>query len=103
MVNAENPITCKWLTPTRLMPYPYGFSDEAKPWSCIRDGCPRPLTSDELRDCATCPRWELRTFDATRRDLVFEVWGVGIPVPEPTTFDDVKRALVLDAWGVGGR
>jgi hypothetical protein len=101
MVNPENPVTCQWLTPTRLMPYPYGFDEKAKPWSCIRDGCPRPLTPSELRECATCPRWELRTFDATRRDLVFEAWGTGIVVPEPTAFDDVKRALVLEAWGVG--
>jgi hypothetical protein len=32
--------------------------------------------------------------------LVFEAWGIGIAVPEPTTFDDVKHALVLEAWGV---
>jgi hypothetical protein len=101
MVKPENLVTCQWLTPTRLMPYPYGFDANDKPWSCIRDLCPRPLTQGELQECATCPRWEPRTFDAARRDLVFEAWGIGIAVPKPTTFDDVKRALMLDSWGVG--
>jgi hypothetical protein len=100
MLNPENPITCEWLTPTRLMPYPYAFDEKAKPWTCIRDGCPRPLTPSELGDCATCPRWEPRTFEATKRDLVFEAWGIGIAVPEPATFDDVKRSLIVEAWGV---
>jgi hypothetical protein len=53
----------------------------------------------ELRQCATCPRWEPRTFDAVKRDLVFEAWG-GVPVPERRTFDDAKRDLVCEAWGV---
>ena len=101
MVNLENLVTCQWLTPTRLMPYPYGFDAQDKPWSCILDRCPRPLTQGELQECATCLRWEPRTFDAARRDLVFEAWGTGIAVPEPTTFDEVKRALTLEAWGVG--
>ena len=66
----------------------------------LRDGSPRPLDSSELCQCATCPRWEPRTFDATKRDIVFETWGVGIPVPEHRAFDDVKRDLVMEAWGV---
>ena len=102
MTGPENVVTCEWLTPTRLMPYPYGFDADVKPWSCIRDGCPRPLTMSELRECATCSRWEQRTFEASKRDLLFEAWGVGIPVPDHRTFDDARRALVLEAWGVEG-
>jgi hypothetical protein len=100
MANPDNAVTCHWLTPTRIMPHPYGFEAGVRPWSCLRDGCPRPLDMSELRQCATCPRWEPRTFDATKRDLVFETWGVGIPIPERKTFDDVRRDLVLEAWGV---
>jgi hypothetical protein len=92
--------TCHWLTPTRNLPHPYSFEADVRNWSCLRDGCPRPLDSSELCQCATCPRWEPRTFDATKRDIVFETWGVGIPVPEHRAFDDVRRDLVLDAWGV---
>jgi hypothetical protein len=102
MINPETAAICHWLTPTRLMPHPYGVDQDARPWSCVRDGSPRPLTSNELHECATCPRWEVRTFEAKRRDLVFEAWGIGIPIPEPTAFEDVKRRLVSEAWGVRG-
>ena len=100
MTSPDNAVTCHWLTPTRIMPHPYWFEAGVKPWSCLRDSYPRPLDMSELRQCATCTRWERRTFDATKRDLVFETWGVGIPVPEHRTFDDEKRDLVLEAWGV---
>jgi hypothetical protein len=99
MTRPANDVACHWLTPTRLMPQPYWLDAGVHPWSCLRDGCPRPLSLDELRRCATCPRWEPRTFDAARRDLVFEAWG-GVPVPERRTFDDAKRDLVCEAWGV---
>jgi hypothetical protein len=81
------------------MPQPYWLDAGVHPWSCLRDGRPRPLSLTELGQCATCPRWEPRTFDAVKRDLVFEVWG-GVPVPERKTFEDVKRDLVCEAWGV---
>ena len=100
MTTRDNPVTCHWLTPTQALPHPYWFEAGVRPWSCIRDGCPRPLDTSELRQCATCPRWEPRTFEAAKRDLVYESWGVGIAVPESTTFDDVRRDLVLEAWGV---
>jgi hypothetical protein len=100
MTGPDRTVTCHWLTPTRGLPHPYSFEASVRPWSCLRDGSPRPLTGSEFCQCATCPRWEPRTFDATKRDLVFEAWGVGIPVPEHRTFDDVKRDLVAEAWGV---
>jgi len=53
----------------------------------------------ELRECATCPRWQPRTFEASKRDLLFEAWG-GVPVKEHRTFDDVRRDLVFETWGV---
>jgi hypothetical protein len=93
--------TCFWLTPTAHLPHPYSFDAIDHPWSCLRDGPPRPLDFNDLHACATCARWEPRTFESAKRDLVFEAWGVGIPVPRPCTFDDVKRDLVLEAWGVG--
>jgi hypothetical protein len=100
MTTPENAVTCHWLTPTRILPSPYRHEASVKPWSCVRDVHPRPLDACELRECATCPRWQPRTFEAAKRDLVFETWGVGIPVPEDRTFDEVKRDLVLEAWGV---
>jgi hypothetical protein len=100
MTGSANPVSCHWLTPTRILPHPYSFEANVRNWSCLRDGSPRPLDSSELCQCATCPRWEPRSFDATKRDIVFETWGVGIPVPEHRAFDDVRRDLVLEAWGV---
>ena len=96
----HNLVTCRWLTPTRLMPHVFWLEADAKPWSCLRDGCPRPLTMPEIRECGNCPRWEAHNFDATKRDLVFETWGVGVPVPAHEPFDAVKRHLILEAWGV---
>jgi hypothetical protein len=100
MTGSANPVSCHWLMPTRILPHPYSFEARVRNWSCLRDGSPRPLDSTELCQCATCPRWEPRTFDATKRDIVFETWGVGIPVPEHRAFDDVRRDLVREAWGV---
>jgi hypothetical protein len=87
------------LTLTRLMPQPYWLDAGVHSWSCLRAGCPRPLSLAELREGATGPRWEPRTFDTARRDLVFEAWG-GVPVPERRTFDDARCDLVYEAWGV---
>ena len=100
MSATDTEVTCHWLTPTRVMPHPYWFEADARPWSCLRDGCPRPLTAGELHACATCARWEPRTFETAKRDLVYEAWGVGDEIPEPATFDGAKRDLVLEAWGV---
>jgi hypothetical protein len=101
MASADHAVTCHWLTPTRILPHPYSFEASVRTWSCLRDGAPHPLDRGELCQCATCPRWEARTFDATKRDLVYETWGVGIHIPEHRPFDDVRRDLVLEAWGVG--
>ena len=100
MESPDNAVTCHWLTPTRLMPSTYALDAGVRPWSCLRDGYPRPLDLCELHQCATCARWEARTFDAVKRDLLFEAWGVGDAFQVHTTFDDVRRKLVWDAWGV---
>jgi hypothetical protein len=97
---AENFVTCHWLTPTRIMPHPFSFEAGEKPWACLRDGRPRPLTCHELHECANCPRWEARTFDDVRRDLVFETWGVGIDIPARRTFEDARRELAWETFGV---
>jgi hypothetical protein len=99
MTGPDSAATCHWRTATRLMPKPYWFEAGIRPWSCLRDGEPRPLSMSELRQCATCPHWQPRTFEASKRDLIFEVWG-GVPVKEHRTFDDVRRELVFEAWGV---
>ena len=103
MNSPDNAVSCHWLTPTRLMPQPYWLDASVRPWSCLRDGCPRPLSLAELHACATCPRWKARTFDATKRDLMFETWGVGIPLPERQTFEDRRRGLDVGSVGRGGR
>lgn len=99
-MSPENSVTCHWLTPTRVLPPPYWHEASVRPWSCVREVLPRPLDTRELHECATCPRWQPRMFEATKRDLVFEAWGVGIPVQQRGTFDEVRRNLVLEAWGV---
>jgi hypothetical protein len=97
---ADRFVTCHWLTPTRSMPHPHCFMASARPWSCLRDGYPRPLGMTELRRCSSCPRWERRTFDDARRDQLFEIWGVGDAVADHATFDEVSRGLAMEAWGV---
>jgi hypothetical protein len=93
-------VTCHWLSPTRIMPHPVWFEASARPWACMRDGYPRPLTECELAACAKCPRWEPRTFDSAKRDLVFETWGVGADGCPRATYDDARRGHLLDAWGM---
>jgi hypothetical protein len=99
MTGPDNAATCHWRTATRLMPTPYWFEAGVRPWSCLRDDTPRPLSMSELRQCATCPHWQPRTFEASKRDLLFEVWG-GVPVKEHRTFDEVRRDWVFETWGV---
>jgi hypothetical protein len=100
MTSPDTVNTCHWLTPTRSMPHPFSCEAAVKPWSCLRDGRPRPLDMSDLRQCATCARWEPRTLDAAKRDLAYETWGVGIAVPERRTFDDARRDVVWETWGV---
>jgi hypothetical protein len=47
---------CRWGRMTLFLPYPFWLSSESCPWSCVRDGSPRPLETTEI--CLTCPRWE---------------------------------------------
>ena len=75
MTGPDNAATCHWRTATRLMPTPYWFEAGVRPWSCLREGTPRPLSMSEVRQCATCPHWQPRTFEASKRDLI--VRGVG--------------------------
>jgi hypothetical protein len=51
MTAANNAVTCHWLTPTRIMPHPFSYEAGEKPWACLRDGRPRPLTCRELHEC----------------------------------------------------
>ena len=91
--------TCHWLTPTRIMPHPFSFDADTRPWTCLRDGAPRALCNDEFEACSACPRREARTLDAVKRDIAYETWGVGIDVPEPT-FDDARRDVAWETFGV---
>jgi hypothetical protein len=96
----KDPVTCHWLTPTRIMPHPYSFEADEKPWTCLRDGVPRALTCGELEQCANCARWEARTLGDVQRDLAFETWGVGITIPERRTFEDARRDMAWETFGV---
>jgi hypothetical protein len=98
-MSTPDAVTCFWLTPTRILPHPFSFDAGTRPWSCVRNGCPRPLNADELHQCAVCARWEPRTLDATKRDLAFETWGVGIELPE-RTFDDARRDVAWETFGI---
>jgi hypothetical protein len=100
MLVTDIPVTCHWLTPTRIMPHPFSYEAAEKPWTCLRDGRPHALTCGELERCAVCARWEPRTLDDTGRDLAFETWGVGIPIPEERTFEDARRELAWETFGV---
>jgi hypothetical protein len=91
--------TCHWLIPTRILPHPFSFEVDAKPWACLRDDIPRTMCREELAKCVTCPRWEARSLDDAKRDIAFEAWGVGIELPE-RSFEDARRQLAWDAFGV---
>ncbi len=100
MAVTHNAVTCHWLTPTRIMPHPFSYEAGGKPWTCLRDGRPHPLTCTELDRCAECARWEARTLDDVQRDIAYETWGVGIPMPVERTFDDARRELAWETFGV---
>jgi hypothetical protein len=97
METLNEAVTCHWLTPTWLMPAPYRTEAAVRPWSCLRDDCVRPV---DLAECDGCSRWERRTFESARRDLIFETWGTGDFMMKPRSFDEARRQLVLDTWGV---
>ena len=92
-------VTCHWLTPTRILPQPFSLDAGARPWACLRDGAPYPMCEAEIESCATCPRWEARSLDDTKRDIAYETWGVGIELPE-RTFDDARREVAWNTFGV---
>jgi hypothetical protein len=48
--------TCRWATPTLMLPAPLWFDAEHSPWSCVRDSDPRTLINTDA--CEMCPRWE---------------------------------------------
>jgi hypothetical protein len=100
MMHSEDAVTCHWLTPTRIMPHPFCLDAATSPWTCLRDGRPRALSMAALHNCVACPRWEPRSLDSTKRDLAFETWGVGIPIPEHRTLEDRRRDLLWETWGL---
>lgn len=55
---------CRWAEPTLFLANPLWMAAETYPWSCRRDGLPKPV--DDTGDCRTCGRWESRSPD--RRD-----------------------------------
>ena len=99
-MNGNHAVTCHWLTPTRIMPHPFSFDADSKPWACLRDGRPHALTSAELAQCPNCPRWEQRTLDDVGRDIAYETWGVGIEIPESRTIEDARRDIVWETFGL---
>ena len=100
MTGNTNAVTCHWLTPTRILPHPFSYDADVKPWTCMRDGLPHALSACELERCPTCPRWEQRTLDDVGRDIAYETWGVGMTVPDGRTFEDHRRELAWETFGV---
>jgi len=47
---------CLWAVPTVWLSTPFWCDAETRPWTCVRDGDPRPL-STTVR-CVECPRWQ---------------------------------------------
>jgi len=99
-MDTDHVVTCHWLTPTRIMPHPFSYEAQHKPWACLRDGRPHALTCDELDRCPACPRWEQRTLDDVGRDIAYETWGVGVDIPGDRTIDDRRRDLVFETFGL---
>jgi hypothetical protein len=93
-------VTCHWLTPTRILPHPFSYEADEKPWTCLRDGRPRALGACELEHCPHCARWEARTLDDAERDVAYETWGVGIDIPKERTFEDARREIVFETFGL---
>ncbi len=52
---------CRWADQTLLLDEPYWLNAWDFPWSCHRNGNPRPV--EDTRDCRTCARWERRDTD----------------------------------------
>lgn len=55
----NNTCQCKWATPTMWLNWPLWLDADSKPWTCFRDGRPRPMSNAE--PCQKCGAWELRT------------------------------------------
>lgn len=49
---------CRWSEQTLMLGDPYWLNAWDFPWSCRRDGEPRPV--DDTRVCRVCQRWESR-------------------------------------------
>jgi len=66
MPDARTIQRCRWAEPTLFLTAPLWTAAEEYPWSCRRDGLPRPV--DDTAGCRTCGRWEARTPEE-RRDF----------------------------------
>jgi hypothetical protein len=62
------PRTCKWSSPTLLLPFPLWLEAWTHDWSCARDGTFRPLPHPDC--CRTCPRWESQSTVESPQSLV---------------------------------
>jgi hypothetical protein len=47
---------CRWARPTFELAAPLWLDAEAYPWSCLREGAPRVLSTTDR--CASCRGWE---------------------------------------------
>lgn len=56
MQDKQSAASCRWATPTLFVAAPVWYVAEEYPWTCLRDGVPRPLATTEA--CEECPRWE---------------------------------------------
>jgi hypothetical protein len=97
MDGIDEAVTCHWITPTRLLPSPYSFEANIRPWSCLLDDRARPLNGPELRQCAVCVRWLPRGFGSVKRDLVSATSGADRKARR--RYDEKRRALLAETWG----
>jgi hypothetical protein len=49
---------CRWSGQTMFLADPFWLAATEFPWTCFRDGEPRPI--DDTRVCRICNRWEPR-------------------------------------------
>lgn len=63
---------CRWAEPTLFLANPLWMAAEEYPWSCRRDGLPKPV--DDTDACQKCGRWETRNAPDRRNSGISEGW-----------------------------
>jgi hypothetical protein len=56
MRDKQSASNCRWATPTLFVSAHTWYLADEYPWTCLRDGIPKPLP--DTGACETCARWE---------------------------------------------